>query len=500
MVTDREVRRLMELLGKGMSLGSAAAKAGMDEKTARKYRSLGKLPHEVGGDHFWRTREDSFNDIWAEVEENLRINPGLEAKTLFEDLQRRYPGRFGDGQLRTLQRRVKIWRALQGPPREVFFPQVHRPGELCQSDFTSMNPLGVTIQRQPFDHLIYHFVLTYSNWETGTICFSESFESLSEGLQNALWELGGVPELHRTDRLSAAVRKPDQPEEFTQRYRALLDHYGLQGQRTQAESPHENGDVEQGHHRLKRALGQSLMLRGSCDFSTRQEYAVFLGKLFAQLNAGRGGRFREEGRVLRRLPPGRLDSCKRPRVRVGPSSTIRVNHNVYSVDSRLIGEKIEVRVYAEHLEVWYAQQCLETMPRLRGEGKHRIQYRHIIDWLVRKPGAFDHYRYREELFPTHRFRMAYDWLKRRHLSRAAKEYLGILHLAARENEAAVDEALRRLIDQEVPISREAVERLLGGAEGLSPLPVQVLIPEVDLAAYDGLLRSSQEGRPCYQAN
>jgi len=158
-----------------------------------------------------------------------------------------------------------------------------------------------------------------------------------------------------------------------------------------------------------------------------------------------------------------------------------------------------VRVYAERLEVWYAQQCIETMPRLRGEGKHRIQYRHIIDWLVRKPGAFDNYRYREELFPTHRFRMAYDWLKGRHLSRAAKEYLGILHLAARENEAAVDDALRMLIDKELPISIEAVERLVGGSEGLIPLPAQVLITEVDLAAYDALL-SSKEVMPCYQAN
>jgi len=498
MVTDRQVRRLMEFIGKGMSLGLAAAKADMDEKTARKYRSLGKLPHEVRVDHFWRTREDPFDEYWAGVEERLRINPGLEAKTLFEDLQRRYPGRFGDGQLRTLQRRVKIWRALQGPPREVFFPQVHRPGELCQSDFTSMNSLGVTIERQPFEHLLYHFVLTYSNWEAGTICFSESFESLSEGLQNALWELGGVPEWHRTDRLSAAVQKPDQPEEFTQRYRALLDHYGLAGHKTQAESPNENGDVEQRHYRLKKAVEQSLMLRGSCDFASRQEYAVFLDKLFVQLNAGRLDRLKEESGVLRRLPPRRLDSCKRVWVRVGPSSTIRVKHNVYSVDSRLIGEEIQVRLYAEHLEVWYGQQCLETMPRLRGEGKHRIQYRHIIDWLVRKPGAFDNYRYREELFPTHRFRMAYDGLMRRHPSRAVKEYLEILHLAARENEAAVDEALRTLLDKELPISLEAVERSVG-CQGRIPWPAQSVVAEVDLAAYDALLRS-KEVLPCYQAN
>jgi hypothetical protein len=498
MVTDREVRRLMELLGKGMSLVTAAAKADMDEKTARKYRSVGKLPHELRVDHLWRTREDPFDDFWAGVEENLGINPGLEAKTLFEDLQRRYPGRFGDGQLRTLQRRVKIWRALQGPPREVFFPQVHKPGELCESDFTSMGSLDVTIHRQPFEHLLYHFVLTYSNWETGTICFSESFESLSEGLQNALWELGGVPELHRTDQLSAAVQKPDHPEEFTQRYKALVDHYGLLGHKTQPESPNENGDVEQRHHRLKRALEQSLMLRGSADFSGRQEYTGFLRKLFAQLNAGRMERFKEEAKVLRRLPPRRFDSCKRLRVRVGPSSTIRANHNVYSVDSRLIGEKIEVRLYAEHLEVWYAQQCIETMPRLRGEGKHRIQYKHIIDWLVRKPGAFDNYRYREELFPTHRFRMAYDWLRGRHPSRAAKEYLEILHLAARENEAAIDEALRVLIDKELPIRIEAVERIVG-PEGQIPSPAQIIIAEVDLAAYDALL-NRKEVLPCYQAN
>jgi len=171
---------------------------------------------------------------------------------------------------------------------------------------------------------------------------------------------------------------------------------------------------------------------------------------------------------------------------------------VYSVDSRLIGEEIEVRVYAERLEVWYAQQCIETMPRLRGEGKHYIQYRHIIDWLVRKPGAFEHYRYREELFPTHRFRMAYDWLKGRHPSRAAKEYLGILYLAARENEAGVDKALGVLIDKELPISIEAVERIIC-SEGQIPAPAQIVIAQVDLGAYDALL-SSKEVLACYQAN
>jgi hypothetical protein len=487
----------MELLGKGKSLSAAAAKADMDEKTARKYRDLGKLPSEMKVDHTWRTREDSFNEVWEEVKEKLEINPGLEAKTLFEDLQRRYPGRFVDGQLRTLQRRVKIWRALEGPAKEVFFPQIHYPGELCESDFTFMSSLGVTIQGQPFNHLIYHFVMTYSNWETGTICFSESFESLSEGLQNALWELGGVPKRHRTDRLSSAVRKPEHPEEFTQRYQALIKHYGLEGHKTQPDSPNENGDVEQRHHRFKRALEQSLMLRGSHDFSSREEYAGFLRRLFHQLNSGRRDRFKEEQEVLRRLPSKRLESCKRLRVRVGPSSTIRVNHNIYSVHSRLIREMIEVRLYVEHLEIWYAQQRIETVPRLRGSDKHYIQYRHIIDWLVRKPGAFENYRYREALFPTHRFRMAYDWLKDNHPSFSPREYLKILHLAAMRNEAAVDYALGALIEEEQPITIEAVERIMDSLEQI-PSPTEVAIEKVDLGAYDALLSLREEVQPCYQ--
>jgi hypothetical protein len=476
----------MKLLQSEKTLAAAAAKAGMDEKTARKYRRLGKLPGEVKVEHSWRTREDPFAEVWQEVKEKLEINPGLEAKTLFEDLQRRYPGRFADGQLRTLQRRVKAWRALEGPAKEVFFPQVHKPGQLCQSDFTHMKSVGVTIQRQPFGHLIYHFVLTYSNWETGTICFSESFESLSEGLQNALWKLGGVPRKHRTDRLTAAVQKPDRPEEFTRRYGALLNHYGLEGDKTQAASPNEIGDVEQRHYRFKKALDQALMLRGSRDFTSRDEYAAFMRKLFSQLNSGRTVRLAEELKVLRRLPIQRLESCKRLRLRVGPSSTIRVNHNVYSVHSRLNGEMVEVRLHVEHLEVWYAQRCVEKIPRLRGEGKHRIQYRHIIDWLVRKPGAFENYRYRDELFPTHRFRMAYDYLKQSQPARASKQYLKILHLAARESEIAVDDALRTLIDQEMPITFELVEAMVHSEE-LIPPPTELNIPEVDLTAYDALL-------------
>ena len=488
MVTDQQVRRLFKLMQTEKNFGIAAIMAGMDEKTARKYRKLGKLPSELEKQHTWRTRKDPFEDSWHEIKSMLEINPGLEAKTLFEDLQRRNPGRFADGQLRTLQRRIKIWRASEGPPKEVFFTQIHKPGQLGQSDFTHMNKLGITIGGRPFDHLIYHFVLTYSNWESGTICFSESFESLSEGLQNALWELGGVPEKHRTDCLTTAVNKTGHPEEFTRRYQDLLDHYGLKGCKTNPDSPHENGDVEQRHYRFKKAVDQALLLRGSRNFVDRREYDQFLRNLFKQLNSGRRKRFLQDQSVLHRLPKHRIDSCKKSSMKVGPSSTIRVNHNVYSVDSRLIGERIKVRLYVDRLEIWYGQKKVDTLPRLRGEGKHDINYRHIIDSLVRKPGAFEDYRYRDDLFPTSRFRIAYDSLKKRHVSRvAAKQYLNILYLAARESETTVDDVLRVLIDKNMQISDERVKVLVQSNEPV-PTATEIHIPAVNLSCYDQLLQ------------
>lgn len=478
----------MKLNQSEKNLSVAAAKSGMSEKTARKYLGQRKLPSQLKPERVVRTRKDPFEKDWAGIKFKLEVNPGLEAKTLFEWLQRSCPEGYGDGQLRTLQRRIKQWRALEGPAREVFFDQQHKPGQLCESDFTHMSQLAVTINGIPFNHLIYHFVLTYSNWETGTICFSESFESLSSGLQNALWELGGVPVMHRTDKLSAAVQNLDKPgqDDFTRRYRGLLRHYGLCGQKIQTGKANENGDVEQRHHRLKRALEQALLLRCSRDFTNRDEYALFLRKLFKQLNAGRRQRFDEELNVLRSLPAKRLGDYTSHTVKVRANSTIRIKKNVYSVHSRLIDEQVTVRLYADHLELWYAQRKVEKVPRLRGEGNHHIQYRHIIDWLVRKPGAFENYRYRDDLFPTSRFRMAYDDLKDHNQSRAAKEYLKILELAAKESESGVDDALRWLMDQDQPISFDAVDAILITRQSI-PEATEVEIDAVDLSLYDTLL-------------
>ena len=491
-VTDGQVRALREWLAKEASLSLAAMKAGMDRKTARKHRRADRLPSQLAaqaGERVWRTRADPFDGVWSEVGALLNEGSGWEAKTLFEELQRRHPGRFAAGQLRTLQRRVKQWLATQGPDKEVFFAQQHVPGRLGASDFTRMNDLGVTINGDAFPHLVYHFVLTYSNWEHVTLCFSESFESFGEGFQNAVWMLGGAPEAHRSDRMSLAVQASGS-EFFTRRYEAVMAHYGVRPQAINAGKGHENGDAEQSHHRFKRAVAQALMLRGSRDFPSREAYVAFLREVCARGNAKRKERFEEEKKHLRPLPARRLESCRRIDVRVQPGSTISVERNIYSVPARLIGEWVEARVYAEAVEVWYGRRKEEVAPRLRGRHKHHINYRHVIEWLVRKPGAFAGYRYRAELFPTSRFRMAYDYLAAKASGRAAREYLGILHLAARQSEAAVDEALRRLNDTGVGVSLTAVESLV--RQGQAPARVmEVNVALINLSTYDDLFENKE---------
>jgi hypothetical protein len=489
-VTDQQVQVLRKWLSKGASLSLAAMKSGMCRRTARKYRNARRLPSEMVGERNWRTREDPFREAWPEVEELLREAPGLKGTTVLEWLQGKYPGQFQDGQLRTLQRHIKRWRATDGPAKEVFFSQKHTPGRLAASDFTDMGSLGVTIAGDPFDHMVYHFVLTYSNWESVTICFSESFESLSEGIQNALWELDGVPERHRTDRLSAAVNNLSPKRDFTERYKALLSHCGLQMEKTQPASPHENGDVESSNGHFKDAVDQALLLRGSRDFANREEYETFLREVVAKRNVGRMKRFQEERDVLKPLPRRRLASFDRVTVRVGTGSVIRVKNNTYSVPSRLIGEEVGVRVYSEYLEVWYAQRRMERMPRLRGRAKHAINYRHVIDTLVRKPGAFENYRYRDDLFPTSLFRMAYDTLRQRHPASAAREYLKILDMAAKGSEAAVNEALRVLSASSVILDAEAVETFIA-QETVIPPVTDVTVELSDLTTFDQLFDTKE---------
>jgi hypothetical protein len=281
------------------------------------------------------------------------------------------------------------------------------------------------------------------------------------------------------------------PVEFTDRYQGLMRSYGLESEKTQANHGNENGDVEQRHHRFKRAVAQELMLRGSVDFASVDAYKSFLSAMLERLNAGRRQRLAEEMVLMRELPARRMESFKCERGKVDSGSLIYVDRNAYSVPSRLIGEQVEARLYMDHVEVWYGQKKVAAMPRLRGRQKHRVDYRHIIDWLVRKPGAFEHYRYRDELFPTSRFRMTFDLLEEqlgRH--QGSKEYLKILALAARDSEVGVDAALRALLEAgDEPIRAAGIEAMLGAEHNMTVRDVHVAA--VDLRVFDQLF-SAQE--------
>jgi hypothetical protein len=178
-------------------------------------------------------------------------------------------------------------------------------------------------------------------------------------------------------------------------------------------------------------------------------------------------------------------------VRVTQGSTIQVLSNTYSVPSRLIGEQVVVQVMAEHLEVWLGSVLVERLARLRGRHKSLINYRHVIDWLVRKPGAFAAYRYQDAMFPTSRFRRVYDALLVHSPARAARDYVRILELAAKESEAGVDTVLARLLEWNVPITPTVVLDHLRHDLGL-PRAMEVVVTTVDLSTYDLLLETRED--------
>lgn len=458
----------------------------MSEKTARKWRS-GRLPSERDREREYRTRPDGFAAAWEWVESELARAPGLEALTIFEELQSRHPGQFQEGQLRTLQRRVRQWRAEKGAPKEVMFAQTIEPGRQAQSDFTNMNERGITIGGEPFPHLLYHFQLPYSNWEYAEIAVSETFEALSQGFQNAAWKLGGLPGEHRTDNLSAATYKisDEAARALTERYAELMTHYGVKATRNTPGRGHENGDVEQSHFQLDhRAIEQALLVRGSRDFETREAYTRFFEQIIDRRNRGRTERLAEERPHFRSLPSGRLDAWKEKIVRVGPGSTIRVDHNTYSVPSRLIGREVSARIYAELLELRAGGTVVAKIERLRGQERHRIDYRHVIDSLVRKPGAFRGYRYREDLYPSVVFRKAYDALVARFSERGDQEYVRVLHLAAKTSERDVAAALELLLEAGQVPEIGAVRELASDRPMACPV-VRVRAPE--LSSYDSLI-------------
>ena len=262
------------------------------------------------------------------------------AKTLFEWLQSQHPGKFDNSLLRSFQRGVKRWRATEGEAKEVFFSQVHPPGRLCASDFTHMTSLEVTVGGQAFDHLVYHFVLTYSNWESITICF---FRELREPQRRASKRGLGIGLRARAalhDRMSLAVNNASSEKEFTSRYTALLGYYKMAMEKIEPREANENGDVEESHRRFKEGVEGASSTRGHRDFESRESYVWFLHDLVRGRNAHCRKRFDVVSLLLRRLPERRRESCKRWPLRVDSGSLIHADRNTYSAPSRLIGEKV----------------------------------------------------------------------------------------------------------------------------------------------------------------
>jgi hypothetical protein len=484
----------MEDLSKHGRIGDAAMKADMHRETARKYVAAGTLPSEMTVVRDWRTRPDPFEEHWPEIEARLRDTPELEAKTLFELLEQAHPGRYEEGQLRTLQRRVKRWRAAHGPDQEVVLAQQHRPGEAAQTDFTHATELAVTIAGQVFVHLLCVLVLPYSNWQWATICLSESMAALRRGVQRALFQLGRVPRYHQTDCSTAATHKipADQvayveggQRPFNAEYLALMRHFGMKPRTTAVGAKEQNGDVEASNGALKRRLEQALLVRGSRDFESTEVWQDFIDGVLRKANAHRGRRVAEDLAAMRELCVAKLPEYVEEDVRVSEWSTVRVKHCAYSVPSRLIGEWVRVRIFEDKLEVRYADELQLACERLLGRNRHRIDYRHVIGSLIRKPGGFARYVYREEMFPQLVFRKAYDAIQEVQAgTRGDLEYLRILHRAATTMEAEVAAALSLLLDASTPITDEAVKQLTAS----SKIEVPALAPAtVDLAEYDTLL-------------
>jgi hypothetical protein len=432
-ITDQQVRLYMNNR-KHHPQKLAAAKSGMSERTARRVEHDAGLPSQQPR-RYWRSRPDPFADVWeSEIVPLLRSSPKLKAVTLLRKLQEDHPERFPDSMRRTFERHVSQWRALEGPNKEVFFPQTYLPGARGLSDFTHMDKLRVTIGGVPFSHLLYHFVLAFSRWEYASVVDGgESFQALATGLQNALWQAGGCPREHRSDSLSAAFRNLQEEEDFTARYAALLEHYGMEGTRNNRGLGHENGSVESSHRYLKDQIDQAMELRGHRDFADRAAYDEFVRGVVMRRNRRNAAAFQVEREYLLDLPEHRTTDFDEEEARVTRCGTFSVRCVLYSAPSRLIGHRLKVRVYSDRLDCYLSGALVHSTARVTHTSKRRargIDYRHFIDSLKRKPQAFRGLAFRDDLFPREAYRRTWERLDQALTPRSAcKTMVGLLELA-----------------------------------------------------------------------
>jgi len=474
----------------------AAAKAGISERSARRIDQAASLPSQKPR-RYWRSRVDPFAGIWdTDVVPLLKAAPKLMGVTLLRKLQSDYPDRFPDGTLRTLQRHIRLWRALEGPPKEVFFPQVHTPGQRGLSDFTSMAELNITIAAVPFEHILYHFVLAFSRWEHAEVVEGgESFEALSKGMQNALWHAGGSPQEHRTDSLSAAFKNLTEQDDFTAKYTALLEHYSMVGTRNNRGEGHENGSVESSHRYLKEAIEQALLLRGHRDFDDRPLYEAFVRDAVMLRNRRNAAAFKIEREQLQDLPVRRTTDFVEELVSVTRCGTFRVHGILYSAPSRLIGHSLKVRLYSDHLDCYLSGAMVLSISRGRRSsipGRSRvIDYRHFIESLKRKPQAFKGLSFRDALFPREAYRRTWEQLDLKLTRRdACRTIVALLEMAALDGvEAALALRLDALLLTGMLPDIEQLRAEFAPRKAELP-EVTVEIPPVSI--YDALLPSAQE--------
>lgn len=507
LITDQQYQRLMKAYNNSGVLAHAAMKAGIDPKTARRYVRAGQGPQDLKVAHTWLTRKDPVATIWPQAKEWLAQTPELEAKMLFEHLvaeQAAATGpaepaaageRIDGGALRTFQRRVTQWRRQHGPGKEVCFAQVRDPGHSLQFDWTNADELNITIAGQAYPHLLAHAVLPYSNWEWAVPCQSESVLSLKLGVQEAYWRLGGVTVELQTDQSSTATHqlKRGQSERgFNTEYLAMCAHLGVEPRTIAVKCPNQNGDVESAQGHLKRRLKQYLLLRRSRDFASAADYAAFVAKTCTGINALRLIKTAEETAVLRALPASRFPQTAEVTVRVSCYSTARVKNCAYSVPSRLIGALVQARVSEAEISFHFLGEALAVYPRSHTQTP-RIDYRHVIDSLLRKPGAFARYVYHEEFFPRPVFRQVYDRLKAAEAGQASARYLRLLQLAAEFGEDRVGEILGAVLRQgELPVV-EVIALSLRTPVTVGPPEIAAFTP--DLGAYDRLIGESFQSAP-----
>ena len=441
-------------LTKGVAV--AAAKAGLSVATAYRLENDRRLPSQRKAPRE-RRRPDPLASVFEqEVVPMLKAAPALRSVALFEELRRRHP-ELPLNVRRTLERRIRDWRAQNGAERDVIFRQVHEAGRLGLSDFTEMRDLTVRIDGTALDHRLYHFRLAHSGFEHAHVILGgESYVALAEGLQNALWALGGAPREHRSDSLSAAFRNLDASAraDLTRRYDALCTHYGMDPTRNNRGIAHENGAIESPHGHLKGAIRDALLMRGSGDFPDLTAYRGFIDEITARKNARNVKRIDAERAHLQPLPPTRTMDYEETLVYVTSSGGFTLRKVFYTVPSRLIGHRLRVRLYDDRLDLILGNSVHLTLARGRsgdkGKHGHVVDYRHVIHALRRKPMALLNLVYRDQLFPREAYRRTFEHLRERLNDRAAcKLMVEILSLAhERACEAQLAATLGERISQE----------------------------------------------------